>query len=277
MLLVWFVQVLVLRVMVRIMRFAGLVVLVLVGKRIRLNRKPPAHLVGRSMHSRPRVWKRLHCSGYPGVSGVDCKERRCNQHDEGVSLCSSQNWSRLISGERRPTSPGLHGKELAVSFAHALMWSVHTHSTVSQQPTNQRTNEPTSEPTTNQRTNNKPANQQQPTTTNNNQQTNQQQPTNQPINQPINQPTKPNQQQTNQPTNQPPPPTTTTNHHQPPPPPGAILSKVATCPGASLAFSGPSGCTRRCRRRRRRQRRLRSHLRHERMAGRNGPCRVHAP
>ena len=54
-------------------------------KRIRLNRKTPAHLIGRSMHSRPRVWKRLHCSEYPGVSGVDCKRRRCNQHDEGVS------------------------------------------------------------------------------------------------------------------------------------------------------------------------------------------------
>ena len=41
----------------------------------------PAHLVGLSMHARPRVWKRLHCSGYPGVSAVDCKRRRCNQHD----------------------------------------------------------------------------------------------------------------------------------------------------------------------------------------------------
>ena len=53
--------------------------------RIRLNRKTPAHLVGLSMYSRPRVWKKLHCSGYSGVSGVDCKRRRCNQHDEDVS------------------------------------------------------------------------------------------------------------------------------------------------------------------------------------------------
>ena len=50
-------------------------------KRIRLNRKKPAHLVGRSMHARPRVWKGLHCSGYTCVSGVDCTRRRCNQHD----------------------------------------------------------------------------------------------------------------------------------------------------------------------------------------------------
>ena len=28
-------------------------------KRFRLNRKTPAHLVGISAHSRPRVWKRL--------------------------------------------------------------------------------------------------------------------------------------------------------------------------------------------------------------------------
>ena len=50
-------------------------------KRIRLNRKNPAHLVGQSLHARPRVWKRLHCSGNIYISGVDCKRRRCNQHD----------------------------------------------------------------------------------------------------------------------------------------------------------------------------------------------------
>ena len=48
----------------------------LARKRIRLNRKNP---------STPRgticAWKRLHCSGYSGTSGVDCKRRRCNQHD----------------------------------------------------------------------------------------------------------------------------------------------------------------------------------------------------
>ena len=54
-------------------------------KRIRFDRKTPAHLVGLNMHARPRVWKRLHGSGYIGVSGVDCKRRRCNQHDMGNS------------------------------------------------------------------------------------------------------------------------------------------------------------------------------------------------
>ena len=53
-------------------------------KRFRLNRKTPAHLVGHCVHARPRVWKRLHCFGYPGVSDVDCKRRSCNQHgDDG--------------------------------------------------------------------------------------------------------------------------------------------------------------------------------------------------
>ena len=49
--------------------------------RIRLNRKTTAHPVGLFMHARPRVWKRLHCSWSTGVSSVDCKRRRCNQHD----------------------------------------------------------------------------------------------------------------------------------------------------------------------------------------------------
>ena len=43
-------------------------------KRIRLNRKSPAHLVGLNMHV--RHW----------CFGVDCKRRRCNQHDLGNSL-----------------------------------------------------------------------------------------------------------------------------------------------------------------------------------------------
>ena len=38
-------------------------------KRIQLNRKTPAHLVGLSMHVRPRVWKRLHFSGFSDISG----------------------------------------------------------------------------------------------------------------------------------------------------------------------------------------------------------------
>ena len=55
-------------------------------KRIRSNRKTPAHLVGLSIHARPRVWKRLHCSGYSDISGVHCKRRRCNYHDLEGSL-----------------------------------------------------------------------------------------------------------------------------------------------------------------------------------------------
>ena len=54
-------------------------------KRFRLNRKNPAQLVGHSMHARPRVWKRLHFSGYTGLSRVDCSMRRCNQCDGGDS------------------------------------------------------------------------------------------------------------------------------------------------------------------------------------------------
>ena len=47
---------------------------------LRLLGKTPAHLVGRYMHARPRVWKRLHCFGYLGVSDDDCRKRRCNHH-----------------------------------------------------------------------------------------------------------------------------------------------------------------------------------------------------
>ena len=54
-------------------------------KRFRLNRKTPAHLVGHSVHSRPRVWKRLHCSGDLCFLGVDSKRQRCNQHEGGDS------------------------------------------------------------------------------------------------------------------------------------------------------------------------------------------------
>ena len=54
-------------------------------KRFRLNRKTPAHLVGHSVHARPRVWKRLHCSGDLCFLGVDSKRRRCNQQEGGDS------------------------------------------------------------------------------------------------------------------------------------------------------------------------------------------------
>ena len=54
-------------------------------KRFRLNRKTPAHLVGHQVHSRPRVWKRLHFSGHLCFSDVDSKRRRCNQQEGGDS------------------------------------------------------------------------------------------------------------------------------------------------------------------------------------------------
>ena len=40
-------------------------------KRFRLNRKTPAHLVGISAHSRPRVWKRLRQVGYSDFTMPD--------------------------------------------------------------------------------------------------------------------------------------------------------------------------------------------------------------
>ena len=54
-------------------------------KRFRLNRKTPAHLVGHSVHTRPRVWKRLHFSEDLRFLRVDSKRRRCNQREGGVS------------------------------------------------------------------------------------------------------------------------------------------------------------------------------------------------
>ena len=54
-------------------------------KRFRLNRKTPAHLVGYQVHTRPRVWKRLHFSGHLCISDVDCKRRRYNQQEGGDS------------------------------------------------------------------------------------------------------------------------------------------------------------------------------------------------
>ena len=53
-------------------------------KRLRLNRKNPAHLAGVSVtQSRPRVWKRLRHAGHSFVPLADCKRRRYDQQDEG--------------------------------------------------------------------------------------------------------------------------------------------------------------------------------------------------
>ena len=50
-------------------------------KRIRLNRKTPAHLAGYMIHSRPRVWKRLSHDVSFEISDSDHKRRRCEQND----------------------------------------------------------------------------------------------------------------------------------------------------------------------------------------------------
>ena len=64
------------------MKFTGLVVLVLEGfKRIRLNRKTPAHLAGSVLQSRPREWKRLCHVGRSFVPMSDRKRRRREQQD----------------------------------------------------------------------------------------------------------------------------------------------------------------------------------------------------
>ena len=55
-------------------------------KRIRLNRKTPAHLAGYVIHSRPRIWKRLSHVGFSIVSVSDHKRRRCDQNGGECSL-----------------------------------------------------------------------------------------------------------------------------------------------------------------------------------------------
>ena len=54
-------------------------------KRIRLNRKTPAHLAGLVVQSRPRVWKRLRHVGHSSVSIPDHKSRRGDQDEWGYS------------------------------------------------------------------------------------------------------------------------------------------------------------------------------------------------
>ena len=54
----------------------------LVGrKRIRLNRRTPAHFVVSMVQSRPRVWKRLRHLEHSSVSIPDHKRRRGDQDD----------------------------------------------------------------------------------------------------------------------------------------------------------------------------------------------------
>ena len=84
-----------------------------VGKRVRLNRKTPAHLVRQgsvNIQSRPRVWKRLGARVYSGCDRTDAKRRCLHQHD-GVHGPGHDRagWSRIHGGMYRPTPPGLHG------------------------------------------------------------------------------------------------------------------------------------------------------------------------
>ena len=50
-------------------------------KRIRLNRKTPAHLVVSTVRTRPRVWKRLRHMEHSSFSLPDPKRRRGDQDD----------------------------------------------------------------------------------------------------------------------------------------------------------------------------------------------------
>ena len=52
-------------------------------KRIRLNRKTPAHLAEYMTHSRLRVWKRLSHGVLLQFSDSDHKRRRCEQNHDG--------------------------------------------------------------------------------------------------------------------------------------------------------------------------------------------------
>ena len=54
-------------------------------KRIRLNRKTPAHLVVSMVQSRSRVWKRLRHVGHSSFSLPDPKRRRGDQDDGGCN------------------------------------------------------------------------------------------------------------------------------------------------------------------------------------------------
>ena len=54
-------------------------------KRIRLNRKTPAHFVVSRFQSRPRVWKRLRHLGHSSFSLLDPKRKRGDQDGGGCN------------------------------------------------------------------------------------------------------------------------------------------------------------------------------------------------
>ena len=65
-------------------------------RRIRLNRKTPAHLAGLVIQSRSRVWKRLRHVGHFSDFIPDRKRRRDHQDDGGTCSCSVQDWGGII-------------------------------------------------------------------------------------------------------------------------------------------------------------------------------------
>ena len=67
-------------------------------KRIRLNRKTPAHFAGFMVQSRPRVWKRLRHAGFSGISMPDHTRRRCDQAYDGST--PNQNRTGDCAGPR---------------------------------------------------------------------------------------------------------------------------------------------------------------------------------
>ena len=79
-------------------------------KRIRLSRKPPAHLAGFGIQSRPRVWKRLRPLDLFGDS-VPAHKRRIMSGSFLLRL--GLGWVNSL-GLCLPTSPGLHVLKLAV-------------------------------------------------------------------------------------------------------------------------------------------------------------------
>ena len=88
-------------------------------KRIRLHRKPPAHLVGLTVRSRPRVWKRLDHVGDICVSIPDRKRRRRDQDDVGNVPAQIRTGVGKFPGLCRPASPGLHVFNMQVAQVHA--------------------------------------------------------------------------------------------------------------------------------------------------------------
>ena len=83
-------------------------------KRVRLNRKTPAHLVKHSIlrfQSRPQVWKRLKIRQHPGFGLPDAKARRVHQSGEEHALDMDRegiNWLRPLGACAGPLLQAVH-------------------------------------------------------------------------------------------------------------------------------------------------------------------------